>query len=75
MTREDKGTLKHLTDKLYGGLNLSWAKVLLLAVSAAALTAAFLIVPAFKGTSFERMGVYLEAWIFLAVIIMSNCKK
>ena len=75
MTREDKGTLKHLTDKLYGGVNLSWPKVLLLAVSAAALTAAFLIVPAFKGTSFGRMGVYLEAWIFLAVIIMSNCKK
>ena len=38
------------------------------------LTAIFLIMPVFRNTSFERMGVYLEAWIFFAIIIMANCK-
>lgn len=50
-------------------------KVLILAVCSAVITAVFLTVPIFKGTSFERMGTYLEAWIFLAVIIMPNCKS
>ncbi len=62
-------------EKIYGGLTMSWPVVILLAVGAAVLTAAFLIVPAFKGTSFERMGVYLEAWFVPAVLIMANCEK
>jgi len=75
MKKETQGTLKRLTDKLYGGLNMSWLNVILFAVGTAVLTAVFLILPLFKNTSFERMGVYLEAWIFFAVLIMANCKK
>ena len=66
---------KRILDKLYGGLNMSWPAVIVFATATAVLTAAFLIIPVFKRTSFERMGVYLEAWIFFAVIIMANCKK
>lgn len=66
---------KGIIKKLYGGINMSWPVVLIMAVASAAVTAVFLIVPVFKDTSFRRMGEYLEAWIFLAVIIMSNCKK
>ena len=62
-------------NKLFGGLKMSWPAVILFAVGAAVLTAVFLIVPVFKNSSFERMGVYLEAWVLFAVIIMSNCKK
>ena len=54
---------------------MTWPKVLLLAVASAIVTSVFLLVPVFKNTSFERMGVYVEAWIFLAVIIMANCEK
>lgn len=61
--------------RLFGGLNMSWPAVIIFAVSAAVITAVFLICPVFTDTSFERMGVYLEAWIFFAVIIMANCKK
>ena len=61
--------------KLYGGLNMSWPVVLLYAVFAAALTFAFLMLPVFKDTSFARMGVYLEAWFFFAILLMANCKK
>ena len=61
--------------RLYGGLNMSWGAVLLLAVGTAVLTAVFLVVPVFKDSSFELMGVQFEAWIFFAVLIMANCKK
>lgn len=72
---EKKSRLRRLTDKVYGGLPMSWPAVLLFALAAAIVTAVVLIVPIFKNTSFERMGVTLEAWIFFAVIIMANCKK
>ena len=60
---------------MYGGLNMSWPAVILFAVGTAVLTSAFLIFPIFKDTSFNRMGVFFEAWIFFAVLIMANCKK
>ena len=60
--------------KLFPG-RISWWEVIIFAVVTALMTAAFLISPIFENTSFQRMGVYLEAWIFFAVIIMANCQK
>ena len=60
--------------KLFPG-RISWPEVIVFAVVTALMTAAFLISPIFENTSFQRMGVYLEAWIFFAVIIMANCQK
>lgn len=67
--------LRQVTNKLYGGLELGWIAIILLAVVSAVITAVFLQVPVFKETSFERMGVDLEAWIFIAIFIMPNCKS
>lgn len=67
--------MRKAADKIYGGLNMSWPAVIIFAVASAAITAAVLIIPIFKDTSFERIGVTFEAWIFFAIIIMSNCKK
>ncbi len=67
--------MRRTTDKLFGGLKMSWPAVLLFAAATAVLTAVFLLVPVFENTSFERMGVTFEAWIFFAVIIMTNCHK
>ena len=67
--------IRKLTDKLFGGINMSWLKVILFAIGAAAVTTVFLTVPVFERTSFYEMGVSVEAWILFAVIIMSNCKK
>ena len=53
---------------------MSWLVTVMYAVAAALLTSIFLILPVFKDTSFARMGVTFEAWIFFAVIIMANCK-
>ncbi len=71
----EAGAMKRLTDRLFGGIRMTWPRVLLFAVAAAVLTAVFLLVPVFEGTSFERMGVTFEAWIFFAVVIMANCEK
>ena len=60
--------------KLFPG-RISWWEVITFAVVTALMTAAFLISPIFENTSFQRMGVYLEAWIFFAVLIMANCQK
>lgn len=75
MASENKSILRRWTDKLYGGLNMSWPVVIVYAIATAVVTAVFLIVPIFKNTSFYRMGETFEAWIFFAVIIMANCKK
>lgn len=75
MASENNSILRRCTDKLYGGLKMSWSAVIVYAVAAAALTAVFLILPVFQDTSFHRMGETLEAWIFFAVILMANCKK
>ena len=74
MAEKANHTLKRLTEKLYGGLPMSWPAVILYALGSAVLTAFFLIVPVFKNTSFQRMGETMEAWVFFAVIIMANCK-
>ena len=75
MTDTEKSTNNNFLNKLYGGINMSWRTVIIYAVVTAIITALFLILPIFKNTSFERMGVNFEAWIFFAIIIMANCEK
>ncbi|MCR5543318.1 MAG: hypothetical protein K6F55_04140 [Eubacterium sp.] len=75
MENSEKNFLRRFTDKLFGGLDISWMMLIIYAMGTAILTALFLIIPGLENTSFERMGVYPEAWIFFAVIIMANCKK
>ena len=71
----NKSILRRCTEKIYGGLNMSWPVVILFAVCAALLTFAALMIPAFDHSSVRRIGETVEAWIFFAVIIMANCKK
>ncbi len=61
MEENKASKLKRLTDKVYGGLNMSWLTVVLFAVATAVLTAVILIVPIFKDTSFAEIGVTFEA--------------
>lgn len=67
--------LRLFTDKLFGGLKMSWPAVIIFAVASAVVTSVFLIVPVFSKTSFIQMGTTFEAWILLAVIIIVNCEK
>lgn len=72
---ETKSNLRCLTDKLFGGIKMSWLKVILFAVATALMTAFFLVVPVFANTSFREMGTRFEAWVLFAIIVMVNCEK
>ena len=74
LPEKQPNAFQRLADRLFGGLNMSWTAVIVMAVACAAVTAVFLIVPVFRNTSFERMGVHLEFWFLPAILIMSNCK-
>ena len=66
---------RRCADFLFGGMKMSWLFVIVFAVATAAVTAVFMILPIFDGTSFREMGTTVEAWILFAIIIMTNCKK
>ena len=72
---ERKNLFRRCTEKLFGGINMKWWKVIAFAAATAVVTFLFLVIPIFEKTSFYLMGVTFEAWIFFAVIIMSNCKS
>ncbi len=67
--------MKKLTDKLFGGLKMSWLNVILFAVATAVYTAAMMIFVRPIDLSFRDIGATFECWILFAIIIMTNCKK
>ena len=71
----NRSFIRRSTDKLFGGIRMTWPKVLIFAVASAILTAAVLIIPIFLNTSIIEIGVSYEAWILFAIIIMVNCDK
>ncbi len=58
--------------KLFGGIELTWKKLLIFAVAAGVYTAVMALLPAAKYTSFEDITISLEVWIFFGVIIIMN---
>ena len=64
-----------LLKKMFGGIDLTWPKVIIAAVTAGAFTAAMAIIPALKYTSFNTITVTLEVWILFGIIIIMNSKS
>lgn len=60
--------------KLFGGIELTWIKVLIFAVVSGVYTGIVLIIPPLADTSFTDIGASFEWWILFAIIIISNCK-
>ena len=58
--------------KLFGGINLTWKKLILFAVMAGVYTAIMAILPITRNTSFEDITVYFEVWILFGIIIIMN---
>ena len=58
--------------KLFGGINLTWPKVIAAAVIAGAFTAAMAIIPALRHTSFIAITVTFEVWILFGLLILMN---
>ena len=60
--------------KLFGGIEMTWRRVIIAAVLIAAYTAAVLLIPAFYLTSVRDIGGDIPCWIMFAMIIITNCK-
>ena len=61
--------------KLFGGINLTWPRVIIGAVIAGVVTAVFAIVPIFLNTSFHTITVTFEVWILFGIFIIMNSKS
>ncbi len=61
--------------KLFGGINLTWPKVIIMAIIAAAYTATMAMIPGLLRTSFHDIVVSFEVWIFFGIFIIMNSKS
>ncbi|MBR3002967.1 MAG: hypothetical protein IKF38_05365 [Clostridia bacterium] len=61
--------------KIFGNINLTWIKVIILAIIAGVFTAAMAIIPEVKDTSFSDLTVTFEVWVLLGIFIIMNSKS
>lgn len=61
--------------RLFGGLNMTWPKVILFAMATGIYTGLVMLVPFLHETSFQDIGVSYEWWVVFAVIVVVNCNK
>ena len=60
--------------KLFGGLNLTWKKIILFAVIAGLYTGLMALLPIAKDTSFADISISFEVWILFGILIIVNSK-
>ena len=71
-----KGASKlSIIKKLFGGITLTWKKVILFAVAAGIYTAVMALLPAAKDTSFADITISFEVWILFGIIIIMNSRS
>lgn len=61
--------------KLFGGINLTWKKLIIFAVIAAIYTAIVASIPALKYTSLTTIVTTFEVWILFGILIIMNSKS
>ena len=61
--------------KLFGGINLTWKKLIIFSVIAGVYTAVMALLPCTKDTSFRDIAIMFEWWIFFGIIIIANSKN
>ena len=61
--------------KIFGGIELSWKKLIILAVIAGIYTAIMAIIPIAKDTSFSDITISFEVWILFGIFIIMNSKS
>ena len=60
--------------KLFGGINMTWKKVILFAILCGVYTGVMALIPATKDTSFRDISISFEWWILFAILIIVNSK-
>lgn len=61
--------------KYFGEFNMTWPRVILLAIITAVYTALINQVSFLKGTSFQDIAIYVDCWFLFAIFIIVNCQK
>jgi len=61
--------------RLFGGLKMTWGRVILFALVTGIYTGAVMLVPGLKDTSFQDIGISYEWWVIFAVILVVNCTR
>jgi hypothetical protein len=61
--------------KLFGGLNITWPKLILFAVICGVYTGVVAAIPALRDSSFQDISITFEWWILFALIIIVNSKS
>lgn len=61
--------------KLFGGIDLTWKKLIVFAIIAGVYTALMAIIPGVRYTSFNTITVTFEVWVFFGIIIIMNSKS
>lgn len=62
-------------EKLFGGIDLTWKKLIIFAIIAGVYTAVMAILPIAEDTSFEDITISFEWWILFGIIIIINSKS
>lgn len=61
--------------KRFGGIDLTWPKLIVAAVIAGVITAVIAIIPALRYTSFIGITVSFEMWVLFGIIIIMNSRS
>ena len=61
--------------KLFGGLELTWPRLIIAAIVAGIVTGLIALIPALHYTSFIAITVTFEVWILFGIIIIMNSKS
>ena len=61
--------------KLFGGIDLTWKKLIIFAIVAGVYTAIMAMLPIAKDTSFSDLCVTFEVWILFGIFIIMNSKS
>ena len=58
--------------KIFGGINLTWKRLIIFAIIAGIYTAIMAILPITDNTSFKDITINFEVWILFGIIIIMN---
>ena len=61
--------------KIFGGINLTWLKIIIMTIFVGIYTAIMAMLPIAKDTSFSDLTVTFEVWILFGIFIIMNSKS
>ena len=66
---------KNILDKLFGGINLTWPKLIIFAIVIGVLVGIIMCIPAIENTPLTDIGAIMYWWVLFGVIIITNSKS